>query len=162
MAATFAAALAFSPAAAQAGTVPGAIKVPAGNHLFLQSHAVGVQIYSCGSTGWTFVAPRATLYGPFGLLKIGTHFAGPTWKALDGSQFVGKAAANASVEETAIPWLLVAKVSSTRGAFGITSYIQRISTTGGLAPAAATCGAGTAGTRAEVPYTADYRFFTAL
>jgi hypothetical protein len=40
-----------------------------------------------------------------------------------------------------------------------TTYIQRINTVGGLVPAAADCNAATAGTRAEVPYTADYYFW---
>ena len=39
---------------------------------------------------------------------------------------------------------------------------QRIATTGGLAPAAAGCNADTAGTTAEVPYTADYYFWKAV
>ena len=40
-----------------------------------------------------------------------------------------------------------------------TTYVQRIATTGGLAPPAAECNAATAGTVAEVPYTADYYFW---
>jgi hypothetical protein len=40
-----------------------------------------------------------------------------------------------------------------------TTFIQRIATTGGLAPPAADCNATTAGTVAEVPYTADYYFW---
>src|SRR6266545_173743 len=40
-----------------------------------------------------------------------------------------------------------------------TTYIQRIATTGGLAPPAVDCNAATAGTVAEVPYTADYYFW---
>jgi len=40
-----------------------------------------------------------------------------------------------------------------------TTYIQRIATTGGLAPPAADCTAATAGTVAGVPYTADCYFW---
>jgi hypothetical protein len=40
-----------------------------------------------------------------------------------------------------------------------TTYIQRIATTGGLAPPAAECNATAAGARAEIPYTADYYFW---
>jgi hypothetical protein len=40
-----------------------------------------------------------------------------------------------------------------------TTYIQRIRTTGGHTPPAADCNAATAGTVAEVPYTADYYFW---
>jgi len=40
-----------------------------------------------------------------------------------------------------------------------TTFIQRLNTTGGLPPAASECDATTVGTRAEVPYTADYYFW---
>jgi hypothetical protein len=40
-----------------------------------------------------------------------------------------------------------------------TTYVQRIETTGGLAPPAADCSAATAGAVTEVPYTADYYFW---
>jgi hypothetical protein len=43
-----------------------------------------------------------------------------------------------------------------------TTFIQRIATTGGLAPAAALCNAVTVGNRVEVPYTADYTFWKAV
>jgi len=64
---------------------------------------------------------------------------------------------------TAIPWLRLAAASTAAGPDGdrlvATTYIQRIATTGGLAPPAAECNATTAGTVAEVPYTADYYFW---
>ena len=148
----------FSPSAHAAQPVPAAIKVPAGNQQFLSGHAVGVQIYACGASGWTFVAPRANLYDHRGRLII-THFAGPTWQAKNSSLLVGKLAASAPGDATAIPWLLLSAVSTTPGALGETTFIQRVNTTGGLAPAAATCNANTVGTQAEVPYTADYHFW---
>ena len=62
-----------------------------------------------------------------------------------------------------IPWLLLSAKSTTAGKFGDhltkTTFIQRINTRGGLAPAASTCTAATAGTQKEVPYTADYFFW---
>lgn len=162
-----AAALALIPLA-QAGpkppVVPGPIAVGAGNKVFLVGHAVGVQIYTCaaGTTGfaWTFVAPRANLYDDHGKLIV-THFAGPTWQAKDGSKVVGQVVdgGRVTVDPTAIPWLLLAAVptaSSPGGKLGHTTFIQRIATTGGLAPAAATCNATTAGNVAEIAYTADY------
>ena len=70
-----------------------------------------------------------------------------------------------TVDPTAIPWLLLSAASTASGPDGDrlahTTFIQRIATTGGLAPAAAGCNAGTAGTSAEVPYTADYYFWKA-
>ena len=152
---------------AQAGppepVVPGAIEVPDGNKVFLVGHAVGVQIYSCNGVAWGFVAPRANLYDDQGKLII-THFGGPTWQAKDGSSVVGRVdAPPVTVDPTAIPWLRLAAASTAAGPDGdrlvATTYIQRIATTGGLAPAAAECNATTAGTVAEVPYTADYYFW---
>src|SRR5206468_12418289 len=39
-------------------SVPGPIQVLDGSKVFLIGHAVGVQIYSCNGTAWSFVAPR--------------------------------------------------------------------------------------------------------
>ncbi len=154
---------------AQAGppppVVPSKIEVHDGNKVFLVGHGVGVQIYSCNPTPsgfvWGFVAPRANLYDDHGKLII-THFGGPTWQAKDGSRAVGHLVDSVTVDATAIPWLLLS-ASTTPGPDGdrlvATTYIQRIATTGGLAPPAVDCNAATAGTVAEVPYTADYYFW---
>jgi hypothetical protein len=148
--------------------VPGAVAVPDGNKLFLDGHAVGVQIYSCNATAsghaWTLVAPRANLYDRHGKLII-THFAGPTWQAKDGSKVVGQRVDGVNVDPTAIDWLLLSAASTAPGPRGDTladtTFIQRLNTTGGRAPAAADCNATTVGTQAEVPYTADYFFWKA-
>jgi hypothetical protein len=140
--------------------VPGDIQVPKGHKKLLVSHAAGVQIYACNGTAWNFVAPHADLYDTHGR-TLGTHFAGPTWQAKDGSTVVAARVAGVNVDPTAVDWLLLSATSTTPGSFGATTYIQRINTTGGRAPEAATCHAGTAGTTAEVPYTADYVLWTA-
>ena len=145
--------------------VPSDIAAPAGSKLFLVGHAVGVQIYRCNATAsgyrWSFVGPRADLYGDTGKL-IATHFAGPRWQALDGSQALGAFVRGVSVDPAAIPWLLLS-ASGSAGADGDrlagTTSIQRINTTGGLIPAAEECHAGSAGVVNEVPYTADYYFY---
>ena len=91
-----------------------------------------------------------------------THFAGPTWQAKDGSRVVGQVEAPFPVDG-AIPWLRLAAASTAAGPDGDrlvdTTFIQRIATTGGLAPTAALCNSATAGTVAEIPYTADYYFW---
>jgi len=146
--------------------VPTKIQVGAGNKVFLVGHAVGVQIWGCNPTGtgfgWTLVAPRANLYDDNGKLII-THFAGPTWQAKDGSHVAGQLVDRVTVDVTAIPWLLLSATSPAAGADGDrlvgTTFIQRIATAGGLAPGAGTCNPDTAGTTAEVPYTADYYFW---
>jgi hypothetical protein len=149
--------------------VPTRIAVPAGHKLFLVGHATGVQIYRCNTTAtggyaWGLLAPRATLTGDNGK-TIATHFAGPTWQATDGSTVVGSKVDGVTVDPTAVPWLLLAKASSTVGADGTrltaTTYIQRINTVGGLPPSADACNVGTVGTTAEIPYTADYEFWKA-
>jgi hypothetical protein len=148
--------------------VPSTIAVPEGHKLFRIGHAVGVQIYSCNATsdgfGWAFVAPRADLYDDRGKL-IMTHFAGPTWQSKDGSFVVGRREAGVNVDPTAIDWLLLSVPAANAGLEGDqlvgTTFIQRIATSGGLAPDAEECNADTAGSQAEVPYTADYYFWKA-
>jgi hypothetical protein len=137
--------------------VPADIAVPEGNKAYLDVHAVGVQIYSCDGNAWAFVAPRATLYERG--RRFGTHFAGPTWQAKDGSAVVGARAGGVNVDPTAIDWLLLSATPTAEGRIAKTTFIQRINTTGGRAPAAADCDAATAGTQIEIPYTADYVFW---
>ena len=78
---------------------------------------------------------------------------------------VAKRDAGVTVDPTAIPWLRLAATPSTAGPDGGrlagTTWIQRVATVGGLTPAAAECNAATAGTREEIPYSADYRFWRA-
>ena len=131
--------------------VPIDIAVPAGHKLFLVGHAVGVQIHRCDAVAdgysWTFVGPRAELYDDNGKL-LTTHFGGPSWQARDGSKAVGRLDGRVTVDPTAIPWLrLVATGSAGPDGDRLagTTYIQRIATTGGLAPAPASCNADTVG-----------------
>ena len=146
--------------------VPTKIIVPEGNRAFLTSRGVGVQIYSCNATSngvdWAFVAPRADLLDRHGRVII-SHFGGPTWQAKDGSAVVGTVEASVPVDPTAIPWLRLAASpaagSRQGGRLGHTSFIQRINTVGGLAPADEECTPTTVGTVVEVPYTADYVFW---
>ena len=149
-----------------APAVPDDIKAPAGSKLFLVSHAVGEQIYTCSATAtgfeWRFVAPRADLYGANGK-HIGTHGAGPNWTADDGSSVRARRVKGVNVDPTAIDWLLLERTTSSAGIDGDrltgTTAIQRINTVGGLAPAASTCTGSTWGAVEEVPYEADYAFY---
>jgi hypothetical protein len=56
--------------------------------------------------------------------------------------------------------LLTTKSNGSPGTFSNVTSIQRINTAGGIAPATP-CTADQAGTKARVPYTADYVLFTA-
>jgi hypothetical protein len=150
----------------QVPTVPDTIAVEEGHKLYLVAHAVGVQIYPCvpTSTGyaWGPSTPQANLYDDNGK-PIGTHFAGPSWQAKDGSKVMAQRKDGVTVDPTAIPWLLLTAKSPTAGLDGdrlvATTFIQRIQTVGGVAPPAADCNAATVGTTEAVPYTADYLFW---
>lgn len=155
--------LAACAAAPPQPAVPDAIAAGRGESLAMTVSATGVQIYECrtGAAGepaqWRFVAPEAQLFDARGR-RIGEHGAGPHWLAQDGSRLdaVVKARAEAP-REGAIPWLLLSATASGRtGAFTGVSGIQRVNTSGGVAPQGG-CDAGSAGRVARVPYTADYR-----
>lgn len=125
--------------------------------------AKGEQIYECrqskdGSYDWAFVAPEAVLFDHAGK-KIGRHYAGPVWEAADGSKVLGAVKQKADAPSAdAIPWLLLGTKSvGPQGAFSRVTSIQRVSTTGGVAPRG---GCPLAGYRIGIPYTADYYFFT--
>jgi hypothetical protein len=158
--------------AAQAGqaapSVPGEIAVTGDHKPYLIAHAEGVQIYGCYSVAdgyaWRLLVPRATLTADNGK-PLGSHYAGPTWEARDGSKVVGVRETGVSVDPTAVDWLRLRADSTTAGAAGErltpTTYIQRINTVGGLPPAAGDCDADTIAEQREIPYSADYVFFKA-
>ena len=171
LAATALAGLALStsaPARVADPVVPGVIEVEEGHKPFLLAHATGVQIYACSPTAegpkWKLLAPRAELYGDAGQL-IATHFGGPTWQARDGSIVKAQRVDGATVDPSAIQWLLLKATTKAAGPDGDrlanTSFIQRIATTGGLEPPAADCHTDALGSQQEIPYTADYRFWKA-
>ena len=69
---------------------------------------------------------------------VGKYYAGPTWEAADGSKVTGKQVAVAPAAPGNIPLQLV-KADPAMGAGAMTgvSYIQRLNTKGGVAPATA-------------------------
>ncbi len=146
-------------------SVPPAIAVPQGNVLFLVAHAQGTQIYRCQPAGesyaWTLVAPAAVLRDDSGRLIV-WHYAGPSWRALDGSTVVGARVDGVPAPiPNAIPWLLLKATPTVPGpTLGATTYLQRINTTGGVAPATG-CDAAHVGASTAVFYTADYYFYRA-
>ena len=169
-------------AVGKADEVPANLRVPEGNKHLFTAHADGTQNYVClpnksGGFGWTLYGPDAVLRDEKGE-TIGMHFltpdapgaAHPSWQGLDGSRAQGVATANSSekpfVAEGDVPWLLL-KVSGTTPAhgnpgkfpFALTAYVQRIHTAGGVAPAAGCAAAGDVGSKALVPYQADYVFY---
>lgn len=148
--------------------VPSTVVVPAGNVLSSVGHAQGFQIYTCQvlaiGYGWLLQQPQAVLtqngQKPFAL-----HYGGPSWTAMnDGSTVVATKVDSAPAPGGGtIPWLLLKQASASGpvgGTFTDTTFIQRINTTGGLAPVAG-CDADHVGATVPVFYTADYYFYRA-
>ncbi|KQW34284.1 DUF3455 domain-containing protein [Rhizobacter sp. Root404] len=145
--------------------LPEAVRVPAGQKLMMTTSATGEITYECrekkdtaGAHEWAFVGPVATLYGADKKM-VGKYYAGPTWEAADGSKVTGKQVAVAPAKPGSIPLQLV-KADPAMGAGAMTgvSYIQRLNTKGGVAPAMA-CDAMGKGKRQVVAYEADYVFY---
>ncbi|MBX3278637.1 MAG: DUF3455 domain-containing protein [Acidobacteria bacterium] len=134
------------------------VQVPPGHKVSFRTYAIGVQIYRWNGAGWDFVAPEAMLFAaPNYRGKVGTHYAGPTWESNSGSNVVASRVAGCTPDATAIPWLLLQTVSSDGpGIFSNVTYIQRVNTSGGLAP---TVPGAFVGAEARVPYTTEYYFY---
>jgi len=96
-----------------------------------------------------------------------------TWQYRDTSRVWAKIHANdpitgkkgaVTVDEKAIAWLLLDGVGSQNGPTGGdkltgTTFVQRLNTTGGLAPKTGCSSVTDLGNKAFVPYTADYFFY---
>ena len=88
---------------------------------------------------------------------VGVHYAGPTWESNSGSNVVGAVIDRCTPDPEAIPWLLLRAVSSEGpGILREVTYIQRVFTVGGLAPADP---GSLVGDEARAPYTAWYVFY---
>jgi hypothetical protein len=131
------------------------VQPPAGNKVAFETYAEGAQIYRWTGTNWSFVAPDAVLYSGNG--GVGIHYGGPTWESNSGSKVVATVAERCTPDPDAIPWLLLEAVSSEGpGIFHRVTYIQRLYTEGGLAPADP---GDFVGEEVQVPYTATYVFY---
>jgi uncharacterized protein DUF3455 len=136
------------------------LQVPAGNELAFRMYARGVQVYRWDGSAWQFVAPSATLFAdPDYHAQVGVHYAGPTWQSNTGSFVKAARKADCSPDPGAIPWLLLqATATNGPGVFSSVTYVQRLDTAGGKAPAYA---GSSVGESVEVPYTAVYYFYRA-
>lgn len=134
------------------------LKVEAGNKVHSHVYATGTQIYRWDGLSWVFVEPAATLYANANYNgKVGVHYRGPTWESNSGSKVVASRLYGCTPDATAIPWLLLEAVSTSGpGIYSSVSFVQRVNTTGGLAPAYPGL---VIGQMAEVPYTAEYYFY---
>ena len=163
--------------------VPTSLQVEPPNEAFLLGRGVGTQNYVCqpagslGRVAWTLFTPQATLFSDQDE-QLTTHFFSPnpdegglvvrvTWQdSRDTSTVWAKLIAfvadpNAS---GAIPWLKLQTVGTQDGPTGgntlsRTTFIQRLNTVGGSAPATGCDIPTDIGHKAFVPYTADYFFY---
>ena len=141
--------------------MPDDLRVPEGNRLVQVGHAFGTQNYIClpsatSPTGfaWTLFGPQANLFTRHDR-QIMTHFLSPnpdeagtlraTWQDSDDTsaawaRAVATSIDSAYVEAGAIPWLKLQVVGTEKGpthgrTMMGTTFIQRLNTTGGAAPA---------------------------
>ncbi|MEP7000427.1 MAG: DUF3455 domain-containing protein [bacterium] len=132
------------------------VQVPADAKLAFHAYGTGVQIYRWTGSAWTFIAPSAVLSADAGGNSVvGTHYAGPTWESNSGSKVVGTVLERCPVPNT-IPYLKLSAKAEGPGIFAQTTFIQRLNTTGGVAP---TVPGLVVGQISEVPYTAEYFFY---
>ena len=177
------------PSQAHAGQVtvppvPADLEVEPGFKAFLEGHAVGTQNYVCqpSGAGFAFVlfTPQATLFNDADH-QIITHFFSPnpdehgtiraTWENSRDTSTVwaalvpdGSSTDAAFVAPGAIAWLKLEVVGHEDGPTGgdklsETTFIQRLNTSGGLAPLTGCSSLADVGKKAFVPYTADYFFY---
>jgi Protein of unknown function (DUF3455) len=148
-------------------SLPEAVRVPEGQVAKLWTLGAGDITYACrakadqsGTYAWVFVAPVATL-SDANKQVVGKYYAGPTWESNDGSKVTGKQVAVAPGGDGNIPLQLVkANPAMGSGAMSSVTYIQRLKTKGGVAPAAP-CTMNNVGAEQMVPYQADYVFYVA-
>ena len=137
--------------------LPPPLAVPAGNRLTLSLDGSGVQVYQCANGAWALLEPAATL--TTNGKPVGLHFKGPVWvSTVDGSE-VGATAVATVNADGAIPQLLLkANQNQGQGVFSNVTFVQRVRTMGGMAPA----GSCTEGSQQAIRYSAVYRFWSAV
>lgn len=149
--------------------LPDAVKVPAGHAVAMETVGAGDITYECrakagmpGQHEWVFIGPDARLMDRSGK-QVGRYYGPPaTWESMDGSKVTATQVAVAPNGSGNIPHQLVkANPAMGTGAMQGVSYIQRVSTQGGVAPAAA-CDASAMGRKRVVKYQADYIFYRAI
>jgi hypothetical protein len=138
---------------------------------------------------WNLFTPQATLFDDHGR-QIITHFFSPnpfenltiraTWQHSRDTSTVwaavvpdGSSSDPIFVAPGAVPWLLLKSARpedeadsrdlgrSRRGVLTATTYVQRLNTSGGIAPSTGCSLSADVGKKAFVPYTADYFFYEA-
>jgi Protein of unknown function (DUF3455) len=150
-------------------SLPAAVQVPAGHKVAMETVGAGDITYQCNPKKdmasqfeWVFVGPDAKLNDRSGK-QVGKYYGPPaTWENMDGSKITGMQVAVAPSSVGNIPLQLVkANPAMGTGAMTGVTYIQRVATSGGVAPAMV-CDASSAGSKQIVRYQADYIFYKAV
>ena len=149
--------------------LPASVQVPMGHKVVMETVGAGDITYECrakanmaGQFEWVFVGPDAKLLDRDGK-QVGKYYGPPaTWEANDGSKVTGAQLAIAPGGAGNIPLQLVkANPATGMGAMTGITYIQRVATAGGVAPAAP-CTTATKGQKQIVQYKSDYIFYKAM
>jgi len=142
------------------------LKDPAGQRVQFKFHTQpnSVQIYTCRPTNqgfaWSGPDPDAILMNDQKTLTL-HHYNGPTWEATDGSMVRSDGSLARHYlpkDKDAVHWLELPAKEPTKK-FGRVKFIDRIDTSGGLAPSDKPCDAPHAGDQERVSYSATYLFY---
>jgi hypothetical protein len=158
-----------------------ALALPDGGVVILHAVGTGTQDYACVGTpidggadagdagesfAWTLTGPDAVLTDCNGQ-TIGHHFpseagaTAPEWQTTDGTYVIGHKMVTYTPDGggASVPWLLLnATAHGGSGTLSGVTFVQRLDTDGGVAPATG-CDQGSVGATTNVGYTADYYFF---
>ncbi len=165
--------------------VPANIQVPAGNKAFLVGHAVGTQNYICLPSGLlaspvpssrrrppcstttisksspTSSAPtrmRTARFAPRGSTRGTRAPSGPRWHPMEPPP-TPTSSRRMRFPGSCLRWLEPKDGPTGGDKLTATTFIQRLNTSGGVAPSTGCDSFADVGKQAFVPYTADYFFY---
>lgn len=146
-------------------TVPPSLTAPADEAAAFALRAEGVHVFECKALpsdpprfAWTFSVPDATLYAAG--TPVARHTAENMFEATgDRSTVTAMPRARQEAGANNLPWLLMrAQSTPDTGLFAGVTSVQRVNTSGGVAPAAG-CDALNVGKETRVPFAAEYYFY---
>jgi hypothetical protein len=166
LACTLLATPALAAIAPPSGVAP-ALRVAANEEPAFMLSGNGVYVYECrlgladpNSFVWAFVAPDATLYDGS---RSAARMTSPNLveSTSDRSSVSGFVRSTQAAGGGNLPWTAMrARPIGDAGLFAGVTSIQRVNTSGGMAPAAG-CNADNVGAEARVTFNADYYFYKA-
>jgi len=150
-------------AAVNPPAVPGPLQASTAEAPAFMLRAEGVHVYECrvnavGGYQWVFTNPDVSLRDETS--QRATEVSPNTFEAsTDRSTVSARVRAVAGAGSENLPWVLLsARSASADGLFAGVTSVQRVNTTGGVAPRDG-CGESTAGAESRVAFSADYYFY---